>query len=375
MNKIKNIEFVGVALQGIDHVKKNIPLQDYVFSKTSNNTTVISLADGATSYKKTEVGAKISTEFISNFICDNFQILFKENNATTSERLLDGIRSELTVKANQLGLNIEEHDLGSTLLFVAVHNNQYLAGHLGDGVIGYFENQEPKVLSKPENDGEYGEYTYLTTSHNAQSHFRVYKGEIDKIHGFILMSDGTCDSLYNKKENKLSPANITILEWLQENEKSSVETQIYNTIKDVFLEKSDNGDDCSINLLTLTRNESIMDKDKKIDKQIDLNELANNVAKNKAKIEKLEDDFSSVKKQSQSIQSAHDKKINDIKGNIDSFKHRFKDVEKRLSAKSESVDVEPDVTDNSLGSKVNTLTILVVVNFIILLYILFIILT
>ena len=375
MNKIKNIEFVGVALQGIDHVKKNIPLQDYVFSKTSNNTTVISLADGATSYKKTEVGAKISTEFISNFICDNFQILFKENNATTSERLLDGIRSELTVKANQLGLNIEEHDLGSTLLFVAVHNNQYLAGHLGDGVIGYFENQEPKVLSKPENDGEYGQYTYLTTSHNAQSHFRVYKGEIDKIHGFILMSDGTCDSLYIKKENKLAPPNITMLEWLQENEKSSVEKEIHNAIQEVFLQRSDNGDDCSINLLTLTRNENIMDKDTKIDKQIDLNELANNVAKNKAKIEKLEDDFSSVKKQSQSIQSAHDKKINDIKGNIDSLKHRFKDVEKRLSAKSESVDVEPVVTDHSLDNKVNTLTILVVINFIILLFLLFIILT
>jgi len=372
VKKVKNIEFAGAIVKGIAHVENNLPCQDYIFSKTSNNATVIALADGAGSYKKTEVGAKISTEFVTNFICDNFQILFKENNTKIAEKLLNGIRSRLTVKARELNLKTANHDLGSTLLFVAVHNNQYLAGHLGDGVIGYFENQKPEVLSKPDNDGK---YTFLTTSINAQPHFRIYKGEIDNIHGFILMSDGTCDSLYEKENNKLVSVNTTMLEWLQENERISVEREIYNTIKDVFLEKSENGDDCSINLLTLTRNESIMDKDKKIDKQIDLNELANNVAKNKEKIEKLEDDFSSVKKQSQSIQSAHDKKINDIKGNIDSFKHRFKDVEKRLSAKSESVDVEPDISDNSLDNKVNALTILVVVNFIILLYILFIILT
>ena len=74
--KVKNIEFAGAAVQGINHVKSNIPCQDYIFSKTFNNITVIALADGAGSYKQTEVGAKISTEFVANFICDNFQILF-----------------------------------------------------------------------------------------------------------------------------------------------------------------------------------------------------------------------------------------------------------------------------------------------------------
>lgn len=384
MEKVKNIEFAGAIVKGIAHAENNLPCQDYIFSKTSNNATAIALADGAGSYKKTEVGAKISTEFVSNFICDNFQTLFKENNNKIAEKLLNGIRSKLTAKARELNLKTANHDLGSTLLFVAVHNNQYLAGHLGDGVIGYFENQKPEVLSKPDNDGK---YTFLTTSKNAQSHFRIYKGEIDNIHGFILMSDGTCDSLYEKENNKLVSVNTTMLEWLQENERISVEREMYNTIKDVFLEKSDNGDDCSINLLTLTRNESIMDKETKVDKQIDLNELANNVDKNKLKIQKLENDFSSVKKQLESIQSKYDKNINDIKagiddknindikGNIDSFKNRFKDIEKRLSVKSESVDIEPDITDNSLDNKVNALTILLVINFIILLYILFIIIT
>tara|TARA_Y100000590_G_C15644888_1_gene986447 strand:- start:127 stop:1260 length:1134 start_codon:yes stop_codon:yes gene_type:complete len=362
--KVKNIEFAGAAVQGINHVKSNIPCQDYIFSKTLNNITVIALADGAGSYKQTEVGAKISTEFVANFICDNFQVLFKENNDTIAKRLLNGIRSKLTVKAKQLNLKTENHDLGSTLLFVAIHNNQYLAGHLGDGVIGYFENQEPKVLSKPDNDGK---YTFLTTSITAQAHFRFYKGENDKIDGFILMSDGTCDSLYEKENNQLVSVNTTILEWLQENEKSSVEKEIHKTIEDVFLDESDNGDDCSINLLTLTRKEGIMDKDKKIDKQIDLKQLANNVAKNKAKIEKLEDDFSSIKKQSKDIQSANDKDINKVRNSIGSLEKKVEGLEGRLQNSIERDTDEPLLVENSLENKVKTLTIFVVLNIIILL--------
>ncbi len=395
MKKIRNIEFAGVAVKGLMHVEENMPCQDYVFSKKSNNTNVIALADGASSYEKTEIGAEISTKFVANLISKNFHNLFKKDNNTIAEVLLAGIEEELLAKGKELNLDIRDNHLGSTLLFVAVHNNQYLAGHIGDGLIGYVEDKQQKILSAPENPDSKNKTILTTSAKKALDNFRIYKGETRKIDGFIIMSDGACESLYINK--KLGKNTVTILEWLQEHERSIVEKELYDNIEKFFLKKT--SDDCSINLLTLTRNESIMDKDTKIDKQIDLNELANDVAKNKAKIEKLEDDFSSVKKQSQSIQSTdakiekleddfssvkkqlqsiqstYDKNINDIKGNIDSIQNRFKDIDKRLSVKSESVDIDPDISDNSLDNKVNALTILLVINFIILLYILFIILT
>jgi len=384
LKKIRNIEFAGVAVKGLMHVEENMPCQDYVFSKKSNNTNVIALADGASSYEKTEIGAEISTKFVANLISKNFHNLFKKDNNTIAEVLLAGIEEELLAKGKELNLDIRDNHLGSTLLFVAVHNNQYLAGHIGDGLIGYVEDKQQKILSAPENPDSKNKTILTTSAKKALDNFRIYKGETRKIDGFIIMSDGACESLYINK--KLGKNTVTILEWLQEHERSTVEKELYDNIEKFFLKKT--SDDCSINLLTLTRNESIMDKDTKVDKQIDLNELASNVAKNKvkierledglssirkqsqsiqstnAKIQKLEDDFSSIKKQSQSIQSKHDKKINDIKNNIDSLQHRMKDIQKKSDTKPESKNAEVMITDHNLENKIKNLTILVVINFI-----------
>jgi serine/threonine protein phosphatase PrpC len=363
----------GTYVTGSSHIKKGSPCQDRVYSQELDGVTVISLADGAGSCLKSEIGAEISTKYIADFICKNFNTIFKQKEKISSKKIIENITNALSVKTKEMNLSLK--DFSSTLLFVAVRDDKYIAGHIGDGMIGYFDNNNVKVLSNPEN-GEYANQTFFTTSSNAVNHFRIYKNKLNNIRGFILMSDGSYECLFDKKNNILTQANKTIFSWLEnkQNSVNKVEQSLKENIKSEFLKKT--SDDCSINLLSLIKDEVKMKEVKTKDKLIiDSNQLAKNIAINKEHIQKLEHDVSSIKKQSQSMQSTYGKKINDIKGNIDSFKHRFKDVEKRLSAKSESVDVEPDVTDNSLGNKVNTLTILVVINFIILLYILFIILT
>ena len=74
--------------------------------------------------------------------------------------------------------------------------------------------QHAKVLSEPEN-GEYANQTYFITSDNAINHFRIYKNNLDKIRGFILMSDGSYESLFDKSSNMLTQANETMFSWIE----------------------------------------------------------------------------------------------------------------------------------------------------------------
>ena len=99
-------------------------------------------------------------------------------------------------------MNCTVKDLASTLLFVAVKDDKFILGHLGDGVIGYLKNNCLKTASLP-NNGEFSNETYFSTSKDASSHMKLAKGSVRDIDGFVLMSDGTADSFYNKKEKKL----------------------------------------------------------------------------------------------------------------------------------------------------------------------------
>ena len=103
--------------------------------------------------------------------------------------------------ARKYSSNIQE--FASTLMFVAVKENKFIISHIGDGVIGYMENDELKIASEPDN-GEFANTTVFTTSKQAILSMRLIKGELKNISGFILMSDGTSAALYNKHKKQLS---------------------------------------------------------------------------------------------------------------------------------------------------------------------------
>ncbi len=251
MGKLGNIKIACrtacVFVKGSSHIKNNTPCQDRTVSKTSNNVTVISLSDGAGSCSKSEIGAEISTQFVADYLCDNFDDLIKKKDEIISKIILEGIVSNLNEKASDLNLPVNE--FSSTLLFVGVKSDQYLAGHIGDGLIGYFEDNETKILSIPEN-GEHSNETFFTTNKNALNHFRIYKNNIENILGFILMSDGSYESLFNKKEGILTKANSDIFSWLlnHNNSQEKVEADLKSNIENLFLKKT--SDDCSVNLLS-----------------------------------------------------------------------------------------------------------------------------
>ena len=298
MNNTKNVRVAGAYVTGKSHLARNKPCQDRTYSKTLNGTTVISLADGAGSKSKSDIGAEIVTQFIAEFLCSNFDKIYEKEEKSSSKTILDGIQKCLIQKANEIKLNPKDlKDLSSTILFVGVKNNKYFAGHIGDGLIGYFGDQkDAKILSYPYNEGVDDKYTVFTTNIDVLENFRIYKDNLNDIKGFVLMSDGTCDTLYEPKDKILLEDNKKIFNVLNDHRLSikTIEERIKKTIKAKYLDKSINGDDCSINLMALTDSVHIASIDKVKVKVSDKPDLALDEKELTKKINQLQSSFNSL---------------------------------------------------------------------------------
>ena len=234
------------AIQGKSHIFDNIPCQDKVFSLNYNDICIVSLADGAGSAKYSHIGAESVTKYICQNMENNFEQYFNEENGWVIKQLLIHNIQQLLqsiAESNKCKIN----DLASTLLMVAIRNNNFIIIHIGDGVIGYLSNDELKVASKP-NNGEFANTTIFTTSPNVLDSVKLLKGSINNITGFVLMSDGTEASLYQKKENKLAPAIKSIMKYMNLLPIEKIQEQLNQSMENIIGKHTN--DDCSIVLIT-----------------------------------------------------------------------------------------------------------------------------
>ncbi|CAA6821135.1 MAG: Unknown protein [uncultured Sulfurovum sp.] len=259
---------------GQGHIAKNIPCQDRTFKlinreflklkanrkiyknrksikitknilDNKNSFYGLSLADGAGSCKYSDIGAELITRKILEHIKVNFDDLMKDANISFS--LTDYIEKELN---NITTKDISFKDLSSTLLFIAIKNNKFIIGHIGDGVIGMLDKKNNlKTISKPDN-GEFSNSTFFTTSVKYKERLRILKGTLKNAMGFILMSDGVEESLYDKKEESLSDTNKIIINWLKYNTEKDVEKALYNNLEQILSKQT--SDDCSIGIMRIT---------------------------------------------------------------------------------------------------------------------------
>jgi serine/threonine protein phosphatase PrpC len=234
-------------VQGRSHLTKNTPCQDRTFQLVENHKTGtfygISLADGAGSCSHSDIGAEVVTNRILFFLKSNFSSLFKKNNI--DEKVLVYIEKELKKISKQNNYDLK--DLSSTLLFIAIKNDSFIIGHIGDGIIGVLNNENKiSVISYPEN-GEFANSTYFTTSLKYEKRLKILKGTIKNSLGFILMSDGTGESLYDKKNKILIDINADIINWLENNSEKDVKDALNNNLKEVISQRT--LDDCSIGII------------------------------------------------------------------------------------------------------------------------------
>ena len=196
--------------QGRSHVKQGTPCQDKTYCQSYDDTYVITLADGAGSARLSHYGAECVTKCIADELGSHFESYWDETEARIAkERLFHEISESLQQIAEQHDCQLK--DLASTLLAVAVKDERYIILHLGDGVIGYCKEGVLKVASAP-NNGEFANTTVFTTSSDACSQMKVFRGPLNGINGFVLMSDGPEACLYDKKNNELANGLLQILE-------------------------------------------------------------------------------------------------------------------------------------------------------------------
>jgi len=248
---MENIKIASAFVQGRGHIKKNIPCQDRTYSliNKKDNFYSVSLADGAGSCKYSHFGAEIVTRKILALVSENFLKLKSENNEKIKKFLISNLIIELDKYSKENNIPIKE--LASTLLFIAIKDKEYIAGHLGDGVIGFENTQnELSVISHPDN-GEFSNSTYFVTHNDSYKHFRIFRGEIENIEGFIIMSDGAEESLYDKKNKTLSSVCSQMLDWLNNNSERKVEKALIYNLDNII--KTKTFDDCSIGLLKIEK--------------------------------------------------------------------------------------------------------------------------
>lgn len=251
--------------QGRSHVKQGTPCQDKTFSQSYDGTYVIALADGAGSACCSHYGAECVTKCIANELGKNFESYWDENDARIAkDRLFQEINEALLQVADEINCSLK--DLASTLLTVAVKDNRYILLHLGDGVIGYYKEGQLKVASAPTN-GEFANTTVFTTSSSASAQTKILKGELGKINGFILMSDGPEACLYNYQKQELANGLVDIFEDASTNDVKEVTEGIQEAMDTVISKHT--MDDCSLALMVKVAENAAMESNQETHEEIE----------------------------------------------------------------------------------------------------------
>ncbi|WP_354500714.1 PP2C family serine/threonine-protein phosphatase [Mycetocola sp. 2940] len=191
-------------VRGRGHVLEGTRGQDRTAYLACRGVQVICLSDGAGSAAHSEIGAQILVDAGCELLSERFgDFVSSDDGVALKLEIVDYLLHRLddVAKARAVGIG----DLAGTFLAVATAGNQFVIVHVGDGVVGYVKDGSARVASNPDN-AEFANQTTFLTSRGAAVGMRIIRGHLDSITGFILMSDGTANSLYNSRTGVLAPA-------------------------------------------------------------------------------------------------------------------------------------------------------------------------
>lgn len=234
----------SACVAGRSHEKAGVPCQDAAGALVGPEIVAVALADGAGSARHADTGARLCVAAILEIVSTQFDALASVDPARAREEIITAIRERIEGEARAHG--VVATDYASTLLFVAVEGERYVAGHLGDGVIACERNGRSEVLSCPHR-GEHANETVFVTSRDAARLMSLVRGDLDGRSSFALMSDGSAESLYVRRDGTLAPALRSLWGWLDTTAPAAVERALETNLRDLFRERT--GDDCSLALL------------------------------------------------------------------------------------------------------------------------------
>lgn len=191
-------------VRGRGHVLDGTRGQDRTGYLSRRGVQALCLSDGAGSATHSEYGAQALVYAGCELLVDQFESFVSGN---------DGRQVKLEIARNLVGRledvarrrNVGVENLAATFLAVAASNDRFFMVHVGDGVIGYVKDGVSRVASTPDN-AEFANQTTFLTSERSATRMRLYRGSLEGVAGFVLMSDGTANSLYDWRTKGLAPA-------------------------------------------------------------------------------------------------------------------------------------------------------------------------
>ena len=191
----QNIVLSHIVLTGQVHQAEDLPCQDTVFTRLTDEYLFCGLADGQSGTLYGAEGGRVCLEAIADYI-DSIGIHELIHTAFPDElpcMLVRSYRGKLLPLARERQTDPKE--FASTLLAIAVERKtgKYALLHLGDGcAVSIPQSGEPSLITGPDN-GLTPRHTWLTTSPGAITHFRICFGSLESKKRLMLLSDGaTC---------------------------------------------------------------------------------------------------------------------------------------------------------------------------------------
>lgn len=196
-------------VRGRSHVRDGIRGQDRTAYLARGGVQVACLSDGAGSAAHAELGAQTLTAAGCRMLAQHFDdFVARDDGPELKLEIAGHLVDRLRDVAHRRG--IEVSDLAATFLAVAASGDRFLILHVGDGVIGYVKDGSIRVASGPDNS-EFANQTSFLTSQSSAAGMRIARGSLERVDGFILMSDGTANSLYNHRTKELAPACLKLV--------------------------------------------------------------------------------------------------------------------------------------------------------------------
>ncbi|WP_400996676.1 PP2C family serine/threonine-protein phosphatase [Agromyces sp. GXQ0307] len=236
--------------RGHGHLRDGTPVQDRTKYLSRGGVQVLCLADGAGSAARAELGAQAVVDEGCAALVELFdEFASSDDGVGVKLGLLERLRAKISDVASRYGLEVR--DLASTFLCVATSGDKFLGAHVGDGVVGYVKDGQLKVISAPDNS-EFANQTTFVTSSNAAESMRLFRGSLTGVSGFILMSDGTSESLFDARTRQLAGACTKLITAVgtapARQSKNSDYRKRLRRIVDVTIRNATK-DDCSIGIL------------------------------------------------------------------------------------------------------------------------------
>ena len=235
----------AAAVAGTSHEAAGLPCQDRVAGRAVPGATAMALADGAGSASRSEAGAARVVEAALDLAGESFEALRRADEDEVKTLVLDRIKEDLGKTARLLQVPVGE--LASTLLLVAVRGQEYVAVHLGDGLVAAVRRGRPEALTRPVR-GEFVNETVLTTSSGARDALQVRRGVLEDASAFAVLSDGAAESLYLRREGTVGTALEKMAAWLDSNAPGEVSAALERHLRGLFRQRT--GDDVSLGILS-----------------------------------------------------------------------------------------------------------------------------